>query len=94
VVGADGVPPKGRIGRGCGRTSRPGDTLAVVYDPDGWVPPRGVATGAGVPGLLGDLAPWAAALVAGSTVAAVRSYRLAIPAKAERVLESGGATRC
>ncbi|MET8945823.1 hypothetical protein ABZX30_20120 [Streptomyces sp. NPDC004542] len=77
VVDADGVPLKVRIWRGCGRTTRPGDALAVVHDPEGRVPPRGVETGAGVPGR--DLAPWAAALVVASLSAVVRSYRLSGP---------------
>lgn len=81
VAGADGVPLKVRIWRGCGRGTRPGDVLAVVYDPEGRVPTRGVQPGAdGVPGPLGDLAPWSVALAAVSLLAVVRSYRLSGPA--------------
>lgn len=76
VADGDGVPLKVRIWRGCGRTTRPGDTLAVLYDSEGRVPPRGAQTGAGVAASLGDLAPWTGALVVGSLVAVVRSYRL------------------
>ncbi|MCD9876362.1 hypothetical protein [Streptomyces guryensis] len=79
VADTDGIPLKVRIWRGCGRATRPGDALAVVYDPKGSVPTRGAETGAGVPGPLRDLAPWSAALVAGSVVAVVRSYRLSRP---------------
>jgi hypothetical protein len=76
VADADGVPLKVRIWRGCGQTTRPGDALTVVYDPKGSVPSRGVQTGTGRGEPLRDLAPWAAALVAGSLIAVVRSYRL------------------
>jgi hypothetical protein len=79
VVGADGVPLKVRIWRGCGEATRPGDALAVVSDPERRVAPRGAQTGAGVSGPLRDLAPWAAALVAGTLGAVVRSYRLSRP---------------
>ncbi|WNM32556.1 hypothetical protein RKE30_20125 [Streptomyces sp. Li-HN-5-11] len=82
VVGADGVPLKVRIWRGCERTTRPGDALAVVYDPKGRVPPRGLGDGSGVAGPLRDLAPWVAVLVAGSMVAVIRSYRLSSHAEA------------
>ncbi|WP_427164648.1 hypothetical protein ACQF4J_04540 [Streptomyces sp. C1-1] len=81
VAGTDGVPLKVRIWRGCGEATRPGDALAVVSDPQGRVPPRGAQAGAGVAGPLRDLAPWAAALVAGCLVAVVRSYRLSRPAE-------------
>lgn len=76
VADSDGVPLKVRIWRGCGRATRPGDALAVRYDPEGQVRPRGVQTGAGAPGPLRDLAPWVAALVTGSLIAVVRSFRL------------------
>ncbi|MFG3120097.1 hypothetical protein ACGF4C_37790 [Streptomyces sp. NPDC048197] len=76
VADADGVPLKVRIWRGCGQATRPGDALAVVYDPKGTVSPRGWQTGADVPGPLRDLTPWAAALVVCSLVAVVRSHRL------------------
>jgi hypothetical protein len=76
VAGRDGEPLKVRIWRGCRKTTRPGDALAVVYDPKGRVPPRGVEAGASPPGPLRALGGWAAALVAGCLVAVVRSYRL------------------
>ncbi|MFC8513975.1 hypothetical protein [Streptomyces sp. NPDC057257] len=79
VADTDGVPLKVRIWRGCGEATRPGDALAVVSDPEGRVPPRGAQTGAGMSGPVRDLAPWAAALVVGSLVAVVRSYRLSRP---------------
>lgn len=75
----DGVPLKVRIWRGCERTTRPGDVLAVVYDPRGRLPSRGVEAGTGVPGSLRDLAGWVAALVGGCVVAVVRSFRLSRP---------------
>lgn len=74
VADADGVPLGVRIWRGCGHRTRPGDTLAVVYDPEGHVPPRGVQ--AGTAGPLRDLWPWTAALVTGCLVAVVRSHRI------------------
>ncbi|WP_329533158.1 hypothetical protein OG568_24880 [Streptomyces sp. NBC_01450] len=81
---ADGVLFKVRNWRGCERTTRPGDALAVVYDPQGLVSPRGAQARSGVPEPLQDLAPWAAALVAGCLVAVVRSYRLSGPVDAKR----------
>jgi hypothetical protein len=76
VADRDGMPLSVPIWRGCGQTTRPGDALAVVYDPKGQVPPRGVETGVVTTGPLQGLAALAAALVAGSTVAVVRSYRI------------------
>ncbi|MGV9347078.1 hypothetical protein ACWDSD_20120 [Streptomyces spiralis] len=74
VTDRDGVPLKVRIWRGCEVGTRPGDALAVVYDPEGRVPPRGVTTEGHGP--LRDLAPWGAALIAATVTAVVRSYRL------------------
>ncbi|WP_340374889.1 hypothetical protein U5640_06825 [Streptomyces sp. SS7] len=79
VTDRDGVPLTVRIWRGCGRTVRPGDVLAVVYDPRGRVSPRGVENGAGVLHALLGLAGWAAALFLATVVAVVRSYRLTAP---------------
>ncbi|WP_458248539.1 hypothetical protein [Streptomyces sp. MAI_2237] len=76
VVDGEGIPLKVRIWRGCRRTTRPGDALAVVYDPEGRVPPRGAQAGSGAAGSLDDLVPWGAAFVASCVVAVVRSYRL------------------
>ncbi|MFI2430948.1 hypothetical protein [Streptomyces sp. NPDC018693] len=76
VADREGVQLKVRIWRGCGRTTRPGDSLAVVHDPKGRVPPRGVPAEAPAGGPLRDVAGWAAALVAGCLLAVVRSYRL------------------
>ncbi|MGV9995060.1 hypothetical protein [Streptomyces sp. NPDC003374] len=91
VVDPDGVPLRVRIWRGCGQTTRPGDALAVVYDPEGAVPPRGAEPGTGMPGPLGELAPWIAALVVGSLVAVVRSYRLPGAAEFPRSPGAGAA---
>ncbi|KOV65601.1 hypothetical protein ADL01_26915 [Streptomyces sp. NRRL WC-3618] len=76
VADRDGVPLKIRIWRGCGRATRPGDALAVVYDAKGRVPPRGVEAGASRAGPLRDLAGWAGTLVTACLVAVVRSHRL------------------
>ncbi|WP_260459832.1 hypothetical protein [Streptomyces sp. WAC04114] len=76
VTDRDGVPLEVRIWRGCGQTTRPGDTLTVVYDSKGRVPPRGVDGGVSRPVLFGELGGWAVALVAACVVAVVRSCRL------------------
>ncbi|MFD1660666.1 hypothetical protein ACFSL4_21245 [Streptomyces caeni] len=93
VEDGNGVPLKVRIWRGCLQTTRPGDALSVLYDPEGRVLPRGVEAGAGVPGPLRGLAGWAAALMAGSMVAVVRSYRMSGPSDALTPSERGGADR-
>ncbi|WP_225833586.1 hypothetical protein [Streptomyces sp. NK08204] len=82
VVDFDGVPLKTPIWRGCGEKTRPGDALAVVYDPRGRVPPRGVGPGGGVFGAVRGLVPWAAVFSAVCVVTVVRSYRLSAPAPA------------
>ncbi|WP_416986046.1 hypothetical protein [Streptomyces sp. T028] len=74
-----GVPLSVRIWRGCGQATRPGDALAVVYDPRGRVPPRGVVAGGGALRALLGLAGWVVALLAVTVVAVVRSYRSSIP---------------
>ncbi|MFF3409273.1 hypothetical protein ACFYW8_24320 [Streptomyces sp. NPDC002742] len=76
VVARDGVPLKVRVRRGCGRTTRPGDVLAVVYDPEGRVPPRALAAGPAATVPPRGLAALAAALLAGCVLAVVRSHRL------------------
>ncbi|MEU4167173.1 hypothetical protein AB0F46_09825 [Streptomyces sp. NPDC026665] len=76
VVTRDGAPVKVRVLRGCGRTTRPGDVLAVVYDPEGRMPPRALATGPVTTGPLRALAALAFALLAGCVLAVVRSHRL------------------
>lgn len=81
VADTHGVPFKVRVWPGCGQTTRPGDTLPVVYDPKGRVPPRAARAAGGMPDPLRDLAPWGAALVAVSLLAVVRSYRLSGPAE-------------
>ncbi len=74
-----GVPLRVRIWRGCEQNTRPGDALAVVYDPRGMVPPRGVDQDTSALGALRGLSGWAGALVAVSVVAVVRSHRLSVP---------------
>ncbi|MEV5312439.1 hypothetical protein [Streptomyces sp. NPDC052610] len=76
VTDQHGVPLKVRIWRGCGHTTRPGDALAVVYDPEGRVPPRGAEAGASWTRPLRELGGWTVALVAAGVIAVVRSYRL------------------
>ncbi|MGC0334840.1 hypothetical protein RKD23_007830 [Streptomyces sp. SAI-170] len=76
VADRDGLPLEVRIWRGCGKDTRPGDALAVVYDTGGTVPPRGVAAGGLSSGPLRNLGGWAAAFVAACVVAVVRSFRL------------------
>ncbi|GHE54868.1 hypothetical protein GCM10017771_77280 [Streptomyces capitiformicae] len=75
VASPEGVPLSTRIWRGCGQSTRPGDALEVVYDPEGKVPPRGVDPEA-ERGRLAGVAALACALVAGCAVAVVRSFRL------------------
>ncbi|MEW1642393.1 hypothetical protein [Streptomyces sp. NPDC091219] len=89
----DGVPLEARIWRGCGRATRPGDALTVVYDPRGAVPPRGAEPDAGIPGAARDLAPWAAVLGGVTLVAVVRSYRLTRLTLAVPGPTDGAATR-
>ncbi|MEU3253392.1 hypothetical protein [Streptomyces sp. NPDC006997] len=76
VADRDGDPLGVRIRRGCGPGTRPGDALAVVYDPEGRVPPRGVAGGVAESGPARGLALTAAGLVVASALAVVRSFRL------------------
>ncbi|MFJ6835710.1 hypothetical protein [Streptomyces sp. NPDC091209] len=76
VVARDGVPLKVRVRRGCDRTVRPGDVLAVVYDPEGRLAPRALAAGPVTTGPLRGLAALAAALLAGCVLAVVRAHRL------------------
>jgi hypothetical protein len=91
VTDAHGVALQVRIWRGCEQTTRPGDALAVVYDPRGTVPPRGMAQG--TPGPLREVAPWALALVGASVVAVVRSFRLSGSAEASASPGAGGGGR-
>ncbi|WP_338894637.1 hypothetical protein WBG99_02140 [Streptomyces sp. TG1A-60] len=82
VASPEGVPLSTPIWRGCGRSTRPGDGLAVVYDPEGKVAPRGVAPES-ERGRLAGVVALACALVAGCAVAVVRSFRLsAVPTPA------------
>ncbi|MEU2551424.1 hypothetical protein ABZ589_06940 [Streptomyces sp. NPDC013313] len=82
VADARGVPLEVPIWRGCEPTSRPGDVMSVVYDPEGTVSPRGVRREAWGP--WGEVAPWAAALVGVCVVAVVRSMRMSGSADASR----------
>ncbi|MEV0523971.1 hypothetical protein AB0I66_11145 [Streptomyces sp. NPDC050439] len=97
VQGSDGSPLSVRIWRGCRESTQPGDTLAVVYDPLGRVAPRG-AEGARPDGKpLAKLGVLALALVAVSTVAVARSFRLSTPSYEDSDTPKGGrgpATLC
>ncbi|MEU0384666.1 hypothetical protein [Streptomyces chartreusis] len=84
VIGRDGVPMKVRIWRGCERTTRPGDTIAVVYDVKGRVPPRGAEGGGSALDALSGLGGWLAGLVSACVIAVVRSYRLSTPDRGHR----------
>lgn len=79
VTDSTGAPLSKRIWRGCEGSTRPGDALSVVYDPEGAVPPRGVAPGT-ERGPLTEVTAVALALVAGCALAVVRSFRLGPPA--------------
>ncbi|MFD3344488.1 hypothetical protein ACFWVW_35770 [Streptomyces anthocyanicus] len=76
VEGRDGAPSTARIWRGCTRSVRPGDSLALVYDPKGLVPPRGVEGATSIVDALRSLAGWVVGLVVACVTAVVRSFRL------------------
>ncbi|MET8102140.1 hypothetical protein ABZV29_37765 [Streptomyces sp. NPDC005236] len=80
VVARDGAPLKVRTGRGCGMSTRPGDVVAVVYDPEGRVPPHALTAGPVTAGPLRGLAGLAVALLVGCVLAVVRSHRLTLAA--------------
>ncbi|MEV5157858.1 hypothetical protein [Streptomyces sp. NPDC053728] len=72
------------VWRGCGKSITPGDTLPVVYDPERRAPTRGVAAPGELRAAEDRLAGVGAALVAGCTVAVVRSFRLTAPSRPAR----------
>ncbi len=76
VESRGGAPSTARIWRGCTKATRPGDALALVYDPKGLVPPRGVEGTTDIVDALKGLAAWALGLVIACVVAVVRSFRL------------------
>ncbi|MFE0810893.1 hypothetical protein ACFW34_25875 [Streptomyces sp. NPDC058848] len=76
VASRDGAPSTARIWRGCTQSTRPGDALTLVYDPQGLVPPRGVESGTSIVDALRGLAGWATSLVIACATAVVRSFRL------------------
>ncbi|MET7451675.1 sigma factor [Streptomyces sp. NPDC005574] len=76
VADREGGSLRVRIWRGCGQATRPGDDLAVAYDPEGRVSPRGVEAGTSSWGRLGTLSGWALAFAGSSVAAVVGSYRL------------------
>ena len=75
VIDRDGVPVKVRIWRGCERTTRPGDAIAVVYDVRGRVPPRGAERGGSALDVdaLSGLGGWPDELVSACAVAVGRA---------------------
>lgn len=75
VIDRDGVPMKVRIWRGCERTTRPGDAIAVVYDVRGRVPPRGAERGGSALDVdaLSGLGGWPDELVSACAVAVGRA---------------------
>ncbi|MGP3776002.1 hypothetical protein ACTWJ8_34770 [Streptomyces sp. SDT5-1] len=79
VTDTDAAPAGVDVWRGCAASLTPGDTLPVVYDPRGRAPTRGLSA----PGELRRsglrLAALSAVLVAGCTIAVVRSFRLTAP---------------
>lgn len=92
VEGGDGVAVRARVWRGCRESTRPGDALAVVYDPLGRVATRGVQGAHAEKRPLAKLAALVFALVAGCTVAVVRSFRLSVPTY-DGAQDPGGPTR-
>ncbi|MET9354142.1 hypothetical protein ABZY14_14295 [Streptomyces sp. NPDC006617] len=76
VEGRGGSPYTTRIWRGCTQATRPGDALALVYDPKGLVPPRGIEGATGIVDALRSLAGWVVGLVIACVIAVVRSFRL------------------
>ncbi|RZB14317.1 hypothetical protein StrepF001_38815 [Streptomyces sp. F001] len=76
VADSDGAPLRTRIWRGCRQSTRPGDALTVVFDPEGHVPPRGLAAPGTERAALIGAGTLALALAAGSVIAVVRSFRL------------------
>ncbi|UUN31004.1 hypothetical protein KK483_03875 [Streptomyces sp. FIT100] len=74
---ADGTPLSVKIWRGCESTTGPGDTIGIVYDPEGQVPPRGISRPGALSQPLTEPIGVGAALGALSAIAVVRSYRLA-----------------
>ncbi|MBN0042851.1 hypothetical protein JS756_01720 [Streptomyces actuosus] len=75
-VSDGGVALDVHIWRGCDDATRPGDTVAVVYDPKGRIPPRGVGGDLSWRGPLRGLAGTTGALVAACVLAVVRSCRI------------------
>ncbi|MYR45869.1 hypothetical protein [Streptomyces sp. SID5910] len=75
VENRDGAPSAARIWRGCTRSTRPGDALALVYDPKGLVPPRGVEGATSIVDALRSLGGWVVSLVIACVIAVVRSFR-------------------
>ncbi|MGW5599485.1 hypothetical protein ACWEWL_10345 [Streptomyces rochei] len=71
----DGAPSSARIWRGVHTVHPAGDELALVYDPKGLVPPRGVEGATSVTDALTGLAGWVASLLVACVIAVVRSFR-------------------
>ncbi|MGW5093829.1 hypothetical protein ACWEQ1_12335 [Streptomyces nodosus] len=82
VADRHGAPVKVRIRRGCLRTTRPGDALPLLCDPEGRVAPRSAESGRSLAAPLRALGTWGASLVGACVVAVVRSLRLSHTAAA------------
>ncbi|MFD4721793.1 hypothetical protein ACFWOY_21075 [Streptomyces sp. NPDC058423] len=76
----DGTPVSGRIWRGCTASTVPGDRIGLVHDPQGRVPPRGIAASGHDGRPLAESLGIGLALTTLSTIAVVRSYHLGPPA--------------
>ncbi|MFI1677339.1 hypothetical protein [Streptomyces sp. NPDC020607] len=79
VTEIDAVPAGAEVWRGCAESITVGDTLPVVYDPQGRAPTRGVAAPGELRGAELRLAVLSALFVGGCAVAVVRSFRLETP---------------
>ncbi|MFG2322477.1 hypothetical protein [Streptomyces sp. NPDC048568] len=76
VESQGGAPSSARIWRGCTQATRPGDALALVYDPKGLVPPRGAEGARSITDALRGLVGWGVALAIACVTAVARSFRL------------------
>ncbi|MGB8939665.1 MAG: hypothetical protein WCD21_05410 [Streptomyces sp.] len=79
VTDIDAVPAGAEVWRGCAESITVGDTLPVVYDPQGRAPTRGVAAPGELRAAELRLAALSVLFVGGCTVAVVRSFRLEAP---------------
>ncbi|MBO1329987.1 hypothetical protein [Streptomyces sp. VRA16 Mangrove soil] len=83
VTGVDAVPTGAAVWRGCGATTALGDTLPVVYDPEGRAPTRGVAAPGELRAAQLRLAALATAFLTGCACAVARSFRMTAAPRAD-----------